>query len=110
MGKTTSGSHDEEPIKEKIIDPEEEKRKEAEKLLQQRFKTFDVHFKDICSLLDAWDRTQGNIFRQPSPSDKSELEDHLTARKNRNATKSNTPRHRLPKIQFLSALISFIIV
>lgn len=73
----------------KVIDPEEEKRKEAEKFLQQRFKTFDVHFKDICNLLEAWDRTQGNIFRQPSPSDKSELEDHLAARKIKKDAKCN---------------------
>jgi hypothetical protein len=77
---------DEEPlppqvIKEKIIDPEEEKRKEAEKLLQQRFKTFDLYFKDLCNLLDAWDRTQGNIFRQPSPSEKSDHDEHLTSKK-----------------------------
>lgn len=71
----------EEDLAPKIIDPEEEKRREAERLLQQRFKTFDVHFKDICALLEAWDRTQGNIFRQSSPSDKSELEDHLTTRR-----------------------------
>lgn len=71
--------HEEETVT-KIIDPEEEKRREAERLLQQRFKTFDVHYKDICSLLEAWDRTQGNIFRQSSPSDKSELEDHLAKR------------------------------
>ena len=68
----------------KIIDPEEEKRREAERLLQQRFKTFDAHFKDICSLLDAWDRTQGNIFTQSSPLDKSEIDDHLVTRRNRN--------------------------
>jgi len=68
-------------IKEKVIDPEEEKRKEAEKLLQQRFKTFDLYFKDLCNLLDAWDRTQGNIFRQPSPSEKSDHDEHLTSKK-----------------------------
>lgn len=62
-------------IKEKIIDPEEEKRKEAEKFLQQRFKTFDIHFKELCNLLDAWDRTQGTVFRQPSPSEKSDPDD-----------------------------------
>ncbi len=68
-------------IKEKVIDPEEEKRKEAEKLLQQRFKTFDLYFKDLSNLLDAWDRTQGNIFRQPSPSEKSDHDEHLTSKK-----------------------------
>lgn len=72
----------------KIIDPEEEKRREDERLLQQRFKTFDVHFKDICNLLEAWDRTQGNIFRQSSPSEKSELEEHQTARRNKKEAKS----------------------
>ncbi|CAF0787663.1 unnamed protein product [Brachionus calyciflorus] len=71
-------AHEEEPvIKEKMIDPEEEKRKEAEKLLQQRFKTFDLHFKELCNLLEAWDRTQGTVFRQPSPSEKSDPDDHL---------------------------------
>lgn len=62
-------------IKEKVIDPEEEKRKEAEKFLQQRFKTFEIHFKELCNLLDAWDRTQGTVFRQPSPSEKSDPDD-----------------------------------
>ena len=74
-------------VKEKVIDPEEEKRKEAEKLLQQRFKTFDLYFKDLSNLLDAWDRTQGNIFRQPSPSEKSDHDDHLTSKKKKD-TKS----------------------
>ena len=81
----------EEDLAPKIIDPEEEKRREAERLLQQRFKTFDVHFKDICALLEAWDRTQGNIFRQSSPSDKSELEDHLTTRRKIKDLKSKFP-------------------
>ncbi len=75
-------SHDEDLMsKEKFIDPEEEKRKEAEKLLQQRFKTFELYYKDICNLLDVWDRTVGNVYRQPSPSDKSELEDHALAKR-----------------------------
>lgn len=80
--------HEEEPIA-KIIDPDEEKRREVERLLQQRFKTFEVHFKDICSLLDAWDRTQGNIFRQSSPSEKSELEDHTVNKRLKKDLKSN---------------------
>jgi hypothetical protein len=80
-GPQVAASHEEEAPKEKIIDPEEEKRKEAEKFLQQRFKTFDLYFKDLCNLLDAWDRTQGNIFRQPSPSEKSDHDDHLTSKK-----------------------------
>lgn len=75
-------------VKEKIIDPEEEKRKEAEKFLQQRFKTFDIHFKELCNLLDAWDRTQGTVFRQPSPSEKSDPDDHLPNKKPK-ALKSN---------------------
>jgi len=70
-------------------DPEAERRREAEKLLQQRFKTFDLHFKDVTNLLEAWDRTQGSIFRQPSPSEKSEHEEStLTAGK----TKKNTSK------------------
>lgn len=80
--------HEEEVIVPKVIDPEEEKRKEAEKLLQQRFKTFDVYIKDIMHLLDAWDRTQGNIFRQLSPSEKSEHDDHLTGRRTKKETKA----------------------
>lgn len=70
--------------------PEEEKKREAEKLLQQRFKTFDVHFKDITNLLDAWDRTQGNIFRQPSPSEKSEHEENTTTIGKGNSKKNPT--------------------
>lgn len=65
-----------------MIDPEEEKRKEAEKLLQQRFKTFELHYKDISNLMDVWDRATGSIFRQMSPSEKSEHEEHLN-RKNK---------------------------
>lgn len=84
--------HDEEKTgQEHLKNPEEEKKREAEKLLQQRFKTFDLHFKDIINLLDSWDRTQGNIFRQPSPSEKSEHEDAAAAsnKKNKNAGKNN---------------------
>jgi hypothetical protein len=40
-------------------------------------------------LLDAWDRSQGNIFRQPSPSEKSDHEDHnKNNQKNKKDTKS----------------------
>ncbi len=78
----------EEVPKEKLIDPEEEKRKEAEKLLQQRFKTFDLYFKDLCLLFDNWDRAQGNIFRQSSPSDPADHDDHLAAGKKKKDTKS----------------------
>ena len=70
-------------VKEKQVNPEEEKRKEAEKLLQQRFKTFDLYFKDITHLLDAWDRAQGGIFRQASPSEKSEHDDHAPSKKSK---------------------------
>lgn len=84
--------HEEDPLL-KIIDPEEEKRREAERLLQQRFKTFEVHFKDICNLLEAWDRTQGNIFRQSSPSDKSELEDHTVTKRFKKDLKSKFFRY-----------------
>ena len=83
--------HDDEKL-ENQKSPEEERRREAEKLLQQRFKTFDLHFKDIVSLLDAWDRSQGNIFRQPSPSEKSEHEDAnalASNKKNKNQAKGN---------------------
>jgi hypothetical protein len=62
---------------EKKLTPEEEKKREAEKLLQQRFKTFDLYSKEINSLMELWDRSQGAIFRQPSPSEKSEHDDHL---------------------------------
>ena len=61
---------------EKKLTPEEEKKREVEKLLQQRFKTFDLYAKEIISLMELWDRSQGSIFRQPSPSEKSEHEDH----------------------------------
>jgi hypothetical protein len=77
---------EEEQSKEKIYDPEEEKRREAERVLQQRFKTFELYFKEIAQLFDLWDRTQGTIYRQPSASDRSEHDDHLankrTSRKN----------------------------
>ncbi len=76
--------------KEKLVDPEEEKRKEAEKLLQQRFKTFDLYFKDLCLLFDNWDRSQGNIFRQSSPSDPADHDDHLAAGKKKKDTKSES--------------------
>ena len=72
---------------------EEEKKRESEKLLQQRFKTFDFHFKDIVNLLDAWDRTQGNIYRQPSPSEKSEHEDPIAA-KNKKQPVKNAPKDK----------------
>ena len=64
-----------------VIDLEEEKRKEAEKLIQQRFKTFDLYYKDISMLLEAWDRTHGCLFRQPSPSEKSEHDEHIAKKK-----------------------------
>ncbi len=74
-------SGEEEQSKEKLIDPEEEKRKDAERLIHQKFKTFDLFFKDICQLFDTWDRTQCTVYRQPSPSDKSEHDDHLAVKK-----------------------------
>jgi len=78
---------DDDATKHNEKDPEQERRREAEKLLQQRFKTFDLHYKDVTMLLDAWDRTQGNIFRQPSPSEKSEHEEsNLTANKAKKIT------------------------
>jgi hypothetical protein len=73
---------------EKLIE-EENKKREAEKLLQQRFKTFDLFYKDIVNLLEAWDRTQGNIYRQPSPSEKSEHEDPAIVAKNKKAPVKN---------------------
>lgn len=73
----------------KVLNPEEEKKREAEKLLQQRFKTFDLYCKEINSLMELWDRTQGCIFRQPSPSEKSEHDDHLANRKLKKDTKEN---------------------
>ena len=74
----------------KILDPEEEKRKESEKLLQQRFKTFDLYYKDIVNLLDVWDRASGNIFRQSSPSEKSEHEEHINTKKNKKEVKGKS--------------------
>lgn len=85
---------EEEQSKEKlvVIDPEEERKKQAELLLQQKFKTFDILFKDICTLMDSWDRCQGTIIRPLSPSDKSEHDDNLNTLKskklNNNKTKS----------------------
>ena len=81
MKRPTKGHQEEEFTRERTIDPEDEKRIETEKLLQQRFKTFDLYCKEMNHLLEAWDRTQGNIFRQPSPSEKSEHEDQLAATK-----------------------------
>ena len=57
--------------------------------MQQRFKTFELYYKEIVHLLDAWDRTQGNIFRQPSPSEKSEHEDQLAGKKKLKDAKGN---------------------
>ncbi len=71
----------------KVVDPEEEKRREAEKLLQQRFKTFELYYKDISNLLDVWDRASGNIYRQPSPSEKSDHDEHLIRGKNKKDVK-----------------------
>ena len=71
----------------KVLSPEEEKKREAEKLLQQRFKTFELYSKEINSLMDLWDRTQGCIFRQPSPSEKSEHDDHQANKKVKKDTK-----------------------
>ncbi len=71
----------------RVIDPEEEKRKEADKLLQQRFKTFELYNKDISNLLDVWDRASGNIFRQSSPSEKSEHEENLIRGRNKKDVK-----------------------
>lgn len=76
---------------------EEEKKREAEKFLQQRFKTFDVHFKDIVNLLDAWDRSQGNIFRQSSPSEKSEHEDPSVNKAKKNAPKGEKGKDKKGK-------------
>lgn len=77
--------HDEEQPKEaKVLNPEEEKKREAEKLLQQRFKTFDLYSKEINSLMELWDRSTGSIFRQASPSEKSEHEDHQANKRNIN--------------------------
>jgi hypothetical protein len=73
----------------KVFDPEEEKRREADKLLQQRFKTFDLYYKDMCNLFDVWDRASGNIFRQSSPSEKSDHDEHLIAKKNKKDIKGN---------------------
>jgi hypothetical protein len=75
--------------KQATIDLEEEKRKEAEKYLQQRFKTFEIHLKEISSLLDAWDRSMGNIFRQASPSDRSDHDEHLLTKKNKREAKGD---------------------
>jgi hypothetical protein len=69
---------------EKKLTPEEEKKREAEKLLQQRFKTFDLYSKEIVSLMELWDRSQGSIFRQPSPSEKSEHDDHSNKKNAKN--------------------------
>ena len=46
-----------------------------------RYKTFELFFKDISQLFDSWDRTQGTIYRQPSPSEKSEHDEHLAIKK-----------------------------
>lgn len=99
--------HEEDPLL-KIIDPEEEKRREAERLLQQRFKTFEVHFKDIFNLLEAWDRTQGNIFRQSSPSDKSELEDHTVTKRFKKDLKSKFFRYLNFEYTWITNQIHFI--
>ena len=45
------------------------------KIFILRYKTFDLFFKDVSALFDSWDRTQGTIYRQPSPSEKSDHDD-----------------------------------
>ncbi|XP_052816168.1 hydrocephalus-inducing protein homolog isoform X2 [Mya arenaria] len=58
--------------------PEEVQRdpiKEAELLLMQKFRTFEVHQKDIAELVEFWDRTTLTVKRPRTPSERSD-EDH----------------------------------
>ncbi|KAL3860158.1 hypothetical protein ACJMK2_010318 [Sinanodonta woodiana] len=77
--KDKDGKKGEKPAKEGEVPVEEPVRdpiKEAELLLMQRFRTFEVGQKDIQELVDFWDRTTLAIKRPRTPSEKSE-EDHL---------------------------------
>ena len=82
-------SEEENVSKDKInIDPEEEKRKEAERFLQQKFKTFDKYYNDVCALLDTWDRSQGTIYKPTSPfENKSDHDEPALNTQNRKGQK-----------------------
>ncbi len=100
---STSKFGEEEQSKEKMSDIEDEKRRDIERSLQQRsaflirhvnvnrqcldlicfcrYKTFELYYKDMNQLFDLWDRTQGTIYRQPSASDRSDHDDHMTTKR-----------------------------
>lgn len=89
-------SEEENTSKDKIvIDPEEEKKKEAERALQQKFKTFDKFFNEVCALLDTWDRSQGTIYKPPSPFENKSEHDEQP----QNVTKTGRGKQTSKQIQ-----------
>ncbi|CAH1779299.1 unnamed protein product [Owenia fusiformis] len=61
-------------------EPQKPEISEEERLLMQRFRTFEVTQKEICDIADFWDRMTLTLKRPITPSAGSELDDaHLTS-------------------------------
>lgn len=57
----------EEDQKDKIVEEPVEELSEEEQLLQQKFKNFDKSFRDICYVLEHWDRSQLIVVKPTTP-------------------------------------------
>ncbi|CAD5117498.1 DgyrCDS6267 [Dimorphilus gyrociliatus] len=84
---------------EQELSPKEIKEREADLLLQQRFRTFEVCFKDITEKVDCWDRTKG-VIRPPTPDPHMTQDESIahppSGKKGKKKDRSRTVAEKVP--------------